>query len=277
MGNLSEFAYYHIPESELGKDSRVPILVLGDSGEVFYEMALEMVREIQKNNAEGKTTAFICPVGPVGQYPIFVRLVNAGRISLKNVWFFNMDEYLDAEENWIDIENPLSFRGFMYRNVYSKIDPELVMPESQRIFPDPKHSETEHQLLEKLGGADICFGGIGIDGHLAFNEPDASLTPAAFAALPTRVISILPWTLTSNSIGDLGGAIEAMPRKAVTIGMEDILAAKKVRIGVFRDWHRAVVRRAAYGEVTSAFPATLLQTHRDARIIVNHTAAQRAF
>ena len=277
MGITSELAYYHISEAELGKNSKVQILTLGDSGEVFYELALEMVREIQKNNAAGKTTAFICPVGPVGQYPIFVRLVNEGRISLKNVWFFNMDEYLDADENWIDIDHPLSFRGFMSRNVYSKIDPELVMPECQRIFPDPHDPEREHSLLEKLGGADICFGGIGIDGHLAFNEPDDALSPAAFAALPTRIITILPWTLTSNSIGDLGGAIEAMPRKAVTIGMEDILAAKKIRIGVFRDWHRAVVRRAAYGEVTAAFPATLLQTHKDAMIIANHIAAQKAF
>lgn len=68
--------YYHISAQELGKGARIPILKLGDSGEVFYELAMEMVREIQKNNAAGRRTVFICPVGPVGQYPIFVRLVN---------------------------------------------------------------------------------------------------------------------------------------------------------------------------------------------------------
>ena len=69
--------YYQISAEELGQNAKVPLLKLGDSGEVFYELALEMVSEIEKNNAVGRRTVFICPVGPVGQYPIFVRLVNA--------------------------------------------------------------------------------------------------------------------------------------------------------------------------------------------------------
>ena len=80
-------------------------------------------------------TVFICPVGPVGQYPIFVRLVNERRLSLKNCWFINMDEYLTDDGEWIDESSALSFHGFMNRTVYSRIDPELVMPENQRIFP----------------------------------------------------------------------------------------------------------------------------------------------
>ena len=85
--------YYHISAQELGKGAKLPILKLGDSGEVFYEMAAEMCAAIRANNAAGKPTVFICPVGPVGQYPIFVRLVNREQLSLKNCWFINMDEY----------------------------------------------------------------------------------------------------------------------------------------------------------------------------------------
>ena len=81
------FEYYQISAQDLGKDAKVPILKLGDSGEVFYELALEMLNCIKANNAAGKKTVFICPVGPVGQYPIFVRLVNRERVSLKNCWF----------------------------------------------------------------------------------------------------------------------------------------------------------------------------------------------
>ena len=77
-------SYFRIPAEELGRDAKIPLKKLGDSGEVFYEMALEMISEIEKNNAEGKKTVFICPVGPVGQYPIFVRLVNERGLSLKN-------------------------------------------------------------------------------------------------------------------------------------------------------------------------------------------------
>ncbi len=269
--------YYQISAEDLGKNAKVPLLKLGDSGEVFYEIALEMVREIEKNNAIGRRTVFICPVGPVGQYPIFVRLVNECKLSLKNCWFINMDEYLTDDEEWIDESSPLSFHGFMNRTVYSKIDPELVMPESQRIFPDPHDPGHIAKVIDELGGVDIAFGGIGINGHLAFNEAQDELTADEFAALHTRVLTISRETRTSNAIGDLNGAIDAMPKKAVTIGMAEILGAKKIRLGVFRDWHRSVVRQAAYGEVSAHFPATLIQRHPDAMIIVNANAAKQPF
>ena len=262
--------YFKIPASELGKDSKIPVYPLGDSGEVFYELALEMVNTIKEHNAEGRKTVFICPVGPVGQYPIFVRLVNRERISLKNCWFINMDEYLNDDETWIDIESPLSFRGFMRNTVYTKVDSELLMPEEQRVFPDPSDPGKVDRLIEELGGVDI-------NGHLAFNEAQPELSPEEFAQLGTRVLTLTPETKTANAIGDRGGAIIAMPNKAITIGIKQILSARKVRLGVFRDWHRGVVRQAAYGEVTASFPVTLLQNHPDAAIFANATASALPF
>ena len=271
------YEYYQIDAEHLGENARIPLLKLGDSGEVFYEMALEMVETIKRHNARGERTVFICPVGPVGQYPIFVRLVNRDRVSLKNCWFINMDEYLNDDDTWIDPASPLSFRGFMKRTVYSRIDEDLVMPPEQRVFPDPADPGRIARVIDKLGGVDIAFGGIGINGHLAFNEPQDELTPEEFAGLPTRVLTISRETRTTNSIGDLNGAIDAMPKRCITIGMAQILAARKVRLGVFRDWHRAVVRQAAYGTVGAHFPATLLQNHPDACIYVNANAAQQPF
>ena len=211
--------YYQISAEELGKNAKVPLLKLGDSGEVFYEIALEMVNEIEKNNAVGRRTVFICPVGPVGQYPIFVRLVNERRLSLKNCWFINMDEYLTDDGEWIDESSALSFHGFMNRTVYSRIDPELVMPENQRIFPDPHDPDHIAKVIDELGGVDIAFGGIGINGHLAFNESQDELTPEEFAALHTRVLAISRETRTANAIGDLksakgGGSPCYFPRKS---------------------------------------------------------------
>ncbi len=269
-----EHTYYQIPMHELGKEAKIPLQVMANSEQVFRAMADEMVECILQNNAQGKPTVFICPVGPVGQYPFFVERVNREQVSLKNVWFFNMDEYLTDEGEWIPKEHRLSFRGFMDRTVYTKVAPALVMPESQRIFPDPKDPAKGDLLLEKLGGADICFGGIGINGHLAFNEADGSMASAEFAKLPTRVLKISPETRAINSVGDLGGALEDMPHLCVTIGIKQILSAKKLRLGVFRDWHRAVVRRAAYGEPTAEFPVTLAQSHPDAKIMVNDVAAK---
>ena len=269
--------YYQISSEELGRGAKIPLLKLGDSGEVFYELALEMVNTIKANNAAGKKTVFICPVGPVGQYPIFVRLVNRDRVSLQNCWFINMDEYLNDDETWIDEASPLSFHGFMNRTVYSKIAPDLLLPAGQRVFPDPKDLGRIPALIDELGGVDIAFGGIGINGHLAFNEPQDELSPEEYAKLHTRVLTISRETRTSNSIGDLNGAIDAMPRKCVTIGIAEILGARKIRLGVFRDWHRAVVRQAAYGEVSAHFPATLCQRHPDALIILNENAAKQPF
>lgn len=258
--------YYYFDRERLLAAPKVPIEVLADNAAVFQAMAQEMAEEIKRKNALGETTVFICPVGPVGQYPYFVELVNGENISLKNVWFLNMDEYLTDEKQWISKEDKLSFRGFMERTVYSKIKPELVMPESQRVFPDPNDPENMGRVIEKLGGVDICFGGIGINGHLAFNEAQDELTPEQFKGLHTRVLEISRETRTANAIGDLNGAIDDMPRWCVTIGMNEIYHARKVRLGVFRDWHRAVLRHTAYGEVSAHFPATLMQGHPDALI-----------
>ena len=188
--------------------------------------------------------------------------MNRDRISLKNCWFINMDEYLNDDDTYIDKESPLSFRGFMERTVYTQIDQELLMPPEQRVFPNPADPGYVDRLIEELGGVDIAFGGIGI------NE---------FAAQGTRALTLNPETRTANAIGDRCGAIDAMPKRAVTIGIKQILGARKVRLGVFREWHRSVVRQAAYGEVTAHFPASLLQNHPDAIIFTNSLAAGQPF
>lgn len=255
--------YYQYDREALLANPRMTLRCLEDNAKVFQEMAEEMAEEIRAHNARGEKTVFICPVGPVGQYPYFVDIVNREDLSLKDVWFINMDEYLDEEQNWVPMDHPLSFRGFMERTVYTKIKPELLMAPEQRVFPDPKNPSYVPELIEKLGGVDIAFGGIGINGHVAFNEADESLSNEEFLAQKTRVLEISPETRTANAIGDFGGALEDMPRYCVTIGIYEIAHARKIRLGCFRSWHRAVVRRAGYGEPTSAFPVTLLQSHPD--------------
>ena len=255
--------YYGYDREQLLAAPKLPLSCLEDNEAVFRQMAGQMTEEIESHNARGEKTVFICPVGPVGQYPFFVELVNERGISLKDTWFINMDEYLDDDRQWIPMEHPLSFRGFMERAVYARIRPELVMPKEQRIFPDPNNTSYIPQLIEELGGVDIAFGGIGINGHVAFNEADASMSGEEFLAQRTRVLAISPETRAANAIGDFNGALEDMPRYCVTIGIYEIAHARKIRLGCFRSWHRAVVRRAGYGEPTAAFPVSLLQDHPD--------------
>lgn len=271
---MTKHEYYNYTKEELlHKGAKLSVIVMEDNAAVFQSMAEEMTEEIKRNNAEGKKTVFICPVGPVGQYPYFVEMVNKEKISLKNVWFINMDEYLDDNKKWVPETHPLSFRRFMNRTVYSRIAPELVMPEEQRVFPDPENVEYIPQLIEKLGGVDICFGGIGINGHVAFNEADASLSNEEFLAQKTRVLDITKETRTANAIGDFNGALEDMPKYCVTIGIYEIAHARKIRLGCFRNWHRAVVRRTAYGEATSDFPVSLLTNHPDINLKITEFVA----
>lgn len=267
-------AYYSYSKEELvSNNPKLPVIVMEDNAAVFRSMAEEMTEEIKMHNEKGEKTVFICPVGPVGQYPFFVEMVNKERVSLKNVWFINMDEYLDDEKKWIEETHPLSFRGFMNREVYGKIDEELLMPQEQRVFPDPENLDYIPNLIEKLGGVDICFGGIGINGHVAFNEADPSMSPEEFLAQKTRVLEITKETRTANAIGDFGGALEDMPHYCVTIGIYEIAHARKIRLGCFRNWHRAVVRRAAYGEATADFPVSLLTGHADINLKITEFVA----
>lgn len=265
--------YFSYDRDTLTQGPKIPLRILPTDQAVFQEMAQEMADTIVQNNAAGKHTVFICPVGPVGQYPYFVQLVNQNKISLKNTWFINMDEYLTDDQTWIEEKDALSFRGFMKESVYDKIAAELVMPESQRIFPDPKDPGRIAKVIGELGGVDICFGGIGINGHVAFNEADDSLTPEEFRSLHTRVLPISAETRTANAIGALNGAVDAMPKYCITIGFAEIYGARKIRLGCFRDWHRAVVRQACHGEETAHFPVSLLQSHPDTRITITEFVA----
>lgn len=255
--------YYNYKKEQLLSTPKIPLICMENNEAVFKAMAKQMAEEIESHNKNGEKTVFICPVGPVGQYPYFVDLVNEKNLSLANVWFINMDEYLDDDKNWISMDHPLSFRGFMERNVYKKIKPELLMPESQRVFPDPKNPSLVPELIERLGGVDVAFGGIGINGHVAFNEADSDMSNEEFLAQKTRVLKITKETRTANAIGDFNGALEDMPKYCVTIGIYEIAHARKIRLGCFRNWHRGVVRRAGYGEQTADFPVTLLQNHPD--------------
>jgi glucosamine-6-phosphate deaminase len=117
-------------------------------------MAFEVVELIQENNAKGEPTVMIVPYGPLGPYSRLVYLINKHRVSLKNCWFINMDEYLDEQGQYLPKTDPLSFRGGMDRIFYGLVDEELLMPEEQRIFPEPGNEGYIWELIQKFGKLD---------------------------------------------------------------------------------------------------------------------------
>jgi glucosamine-6-phosphate deaminase len=262
--------YLAVPADELGRNSSVRVRVKGDMTSIAQDLAESMLTEIVQGEQSGRGATLIVPVGPVDQFPILAKLLNDRKISCRNTVFINMDEYLTDDDQWIPLDHPLSFRGYMDRAFYSLLSPELALPASHRVFPDPANPAGIANLIAARGGVDACFGGIGINGHLAFNEPPEPGEPMsveAFAALPTRNLNLSRETRTINSV-TVGGEISVIPRRAITVGMKEILASKRLRFYCNRPWQSAVIRRALHGAITSACPASLLRTHPDAMVTV---------
>jgi glucosamine-6-phosphate deaminase len=262
--------YLSVAAADLGKGTPVKIRILGDLMSLGLDLAEALKAEIVAANREGRGATLIVPVGPVEQYPILARLLNEERISCRNVVFIGMDEYLTDDDTWVPETHLLSFRAYLNRKFYDLLDPALAPPPEHRLFPDPRDLAAVPRLIAARGGVDTCFGGIGITGHIAFNEPPesgATMSSAAFAALPTRMLSLTRETRTINSV-TVGGEISVIPRRAVTVGMKEILGARRLRLYCNRPWQSAVVRRVLHGPITPACPASLMRQHPDASLTV---------
>jgi glucosamine-6-phosphate deaminase len=270
MSITSMPAYLDVPPERLGEGTPVRVRVLTDMGSIARDMAQVMLDVIHDAASGGRRATLIVPVGPVDQFPILAEMVNRQRVDLRDVCLINMDEYLTDDDRPIDPSHPLSFRGFMNRLFYDRLEPALAPRMEHRVFPDPQNPAAIRQLIDQRGGVDACFGGIGINGHIAFNEPPepgAEISGEDFAKLPTRVLSLTRETRTINSV-TVGGEIAVIPHRAVTVGMKECLAARKMRFYCNRPWQSAVVRRVLHGPITPACPASLLRTHQDATITV---------
>lgn len=258
-----------IPPSELGKGSKIKLNVCEHEVDMYWKVAIEVLEVIAENNKKGEPTVMVVPYGPLGPYARMAELVNKYRISLKNCVFINMDEYLKDEKTYIDRDDPLSFRGGMDRTFYSKVVPELnVLPEN-RVFPEPGNEGRIMEIIDRYGKLDMVFGGVGINGHYAFNEPPEPgeiVTAAEFAERPTRVLKITRETKTINAYMNCGANLDAIPDWCITVGMKEIFMAKKVRMCMPRDWNAAALRKVLHGPVTANVPCSLFQNHPDAML-----------
>lgn len=259
------------PEA-LGRGSPVAFEVVPDEEAVIARFVDDLTDEYRAAKAAGRDkVVFIGPVGPVGQYERWAERCNRERISLADLVLVNMDEYLTPDgSDFIPETDPLSFRRHMNEKFWSRLDPALAPPPEARHFPSPNDPQATTRLIERLGGVDVTFGGVGITGHIAFNdppEPGEPLDTDAFAALPTRVLRLSRETRLINSVTALRGNIDRVPEFAVTVGMKEILESRKVRLYMNRPWQCAIVRKLLHGPVTAAVPASLLQRHPDACVV----------
>ena len=268
-----------MPVDELRLQAKTPFRLLPGTASLLEHFARSIADEIKQRNERGEPSRLILPVGPTKQYPILAAISNRERLSWKNVHVFQMDEFLDWQGRLIPEEHPLSFAGFMKNNFLSKIDPDLRIPAGQYHFPHPVRIDQISEKIQEAGGIDACYGGIGYHGHVAFNEPPISrwhrVSTGQLRDSLTRVVALGDDSIVVQSIHCSGGDSAAIPPMAVTLGMRDILASRKIRLYLAAgERHRAVFRIAVAGEVSTDFPATLVQGHPDAEILTGEATAQ---
>ncbi|MBQ8605201.1 MAG: glucosamine-6-phosphate isomerase [Clostridia bacterium] len=261
--------YNALPKEKLGEGSEITLEKCETEHDLYWKMAIEVVETISENNKKGEPTVMVVPYGPLGPYSRIAYLVNKYEISLKKCVFINMDEYVTNDGRFIDRDDPLSFRGGMDRTFYNKVREDLnVLPEN-RIFPTPGKEHEVLEIIEKYGKLDMAWGGVGINGHFAFNEPPAEgevCDVEEFKNRPTRILNVSLETRTVNSFMNCGGDIQGIPEKCITVGMKEMFMAKKVRMCQPRDWNAGALRKILHGEITPKVPCSIFRLHPDAKL-----------
>lgn len=260
---------------------KVPLRICKDSAEMGQIMARELVDEIQGHNAKGEETHAILPCGPTCWYKPFTDLVNQERVSLNHLVVFHMDESLDWQGRELPIEHPFNFHGYMERNFYNPVEKSLSVPVENRHWLTVSALDEIPQMIAGTR-IDITYGGMGQDGHIAYNQarrhPLSQITLDELRSSTARIQENNIDTLVAIAQRNFGCAFQFVPPMSITLGVKECLSAKKVRI--FTDtesWKQTALRIALFGPLTVEYPITLLQEHPDALITATRATAGHPF
>ena len=193
---------------------------------------------------------------PVGTYDKLTEYNKNGDIDFSKVTTVNLDEYEGLDEN-----NDQSYRYFMNKNLFDRVN----IDKANTYVPDGcakdliKEGQEYDELIKKLGGIDLQLLGIGLDGHIGFNEPDE------FFTAETHPVDLDPSTIKANA---RFFASEAdVPKRAITMGMLSIMQAKKILLIANSSAKKEILEKAFYGPITPEVPASILQLHPDVTVI----------
>jgi len=279
---LYEWCQVPVKDLENHPDLKIKLKILDTKEEVYQWAADDLIQEVTQKNKSGKPTRWILPCGPTKQYPLLADIINRERISLKNTHIFHMDDLLDWQTRLLPLNHPLSYQGWMRRLLYNNIDDELNVPEKQRHFPNPDDIDSVSKAIKEVGGVDAMYTGIGYHGHIAYNEapytPWQSITKEEFRNSKSRILPINVDTTIAISQREMGGCSHVVPQMGITIGMKDMLSAKRIRLlSVTGTWKRTVLRIALFGPVTVEYPVTFTQEHPDVLLVVDKDTIEIPF
>lgn len=248
------------------------IRIIEDKQEFYAAFAIDIVSRIKGAHDQGKRLVAILPAGPAPQYPIAAEIINKLRIPCHHIHTFNMDEYADEKGNTVPPSWEGSFQRAMMETFFNRIDEDLRPPKEQIHFPTSENLDSYDQMIEDLGGADVCYGGIGWGGHIAFWEPHLGVdfvdNIEEFKRQGTKCVELHPMTTMQDALHTFGGDWSNVPPKAITIGPKQILDAKHRSfwldgyLGGGASWQRFIARLVLHGPVTPLVPGSLLQTKK---------------
>ena len=205
-----------------------------------------------------------CPTGssPLGMYKKLIELNKAGKVSFQNVVTFNMDEYVGLPE-----DHPESYHSFMWNNFFSHID---IKKENVNILNGnaadlDKECEEYEARIAAAGGIDLFMGGVGPDGHIAFNEPGSSLVSL------TRQKTLTQDTIIANS-RFFDNDLTKVPRQALTVGVATVMDAREVMVLVNGHHKARALQAAVEGPLTQMWTVSAVQNHPHAIIVADEAA-----
>jgi len=199
---------------------------------------------------------------PLSTYKKLIEMYNQGQVSFKHVVTFNMDEYVGIPK-----AHPQSYHSFMWDNFFSHID---ILPENAHLLdgnaPDLEaECEAYEQKIKSLGGIQVFLGGIGADGHIAFNEPGSSLHSR------TRIKTLTQDTIIANS-RFFNNDVNLVPKLALTVGVGTIMDSHEVLIMVNGHNKALAVQQAVEGSVNHMWTVTALQLHQRGIIVCDEAS-----
>ncbi len=230
-----------------------------DYDEMCQKAVEQVIRTVREK--ESPTLGLATGVTPIGVYQKLVADHWQNRTSYRHVVTFNLDEYVGLGPN-----DETSYHYFMWENFFDHVD----IPEQQTHIPHGKADDLEEEckqyerLIEEAGGIDLQILGIGVNGHIGFNEPG---TP--FDA-PTHVVKLSESTRKANQ--SFFDSLDRVPEYAITMGLSTIMKSKKILLLISGKHKASILQQLLSGEVTEDLPATILIKHPHVTIIADEDA-----
>ena len=256
----------------------MPLTICASKEELYRHFAQEMFDEAAGAAERGEELAVIVPLGPKAHYSLLATMVNAAGLSLEHVTYFGMDQWLDWQGRPLPWGHPFNLESYFHDHYLELVEPELRPRLENVLFPSVLELDRPSEEIARRTIA-TTYGGFGFQGHLAFNEPPSSRwSPVTLEMLregKTRIVPLAVDTIIAHAQRALGGNVAGVPPMAVTLGMKDLLSARRVRL--YTDggsWKQTILRILLFSEPTVDYPVTLASDHADVHVIVDAASAE---